>query len=595
MKNIIALLFLVVYGSVAAQNITGPSPVNVGDTVQYTFSDGTLYMTINWQTAHGTTYTKWNTGTTYYAKIIWSSPGTASLTVLDQTYQGRGNKSVTVNVGTPVTTFTHVKGCGSSVITRVKNPPSNVTWYWQTSASGTSTTNSLATYTITSSSIYYLRARSGTTWSTASAATSTIPVDAVPPAPTQKIDGNTISNSPAGVGLSITAVGGYSTYNWFTQSTGGTAIAGATSTSYSPIAPANATTPYYVATMNGTCASATRLQVNATVHAEPAISVSDNGQIMYGSPATLTITNAGTVNYSSYQWLDANDNAINGAQSSSYSTLNPQQYKVRVTKGNSAAFTSPGTMIYGQNYVLTNDILIEKSTGDPNTFSVDSGKRAQVINFFDGLGRPIQSVSMKASPLKNDIVQVMQYDAYSREATKYLPFTSTIQNGWIKANALTMQASFYTTGGELPADAAPFAVSKFEASPLNRVIKQGSPGTDWQPDAADDFSSSDHTIKFEYGANDASEVILWTYTQPSGAAPTNITKSGFYPANVLSRTKTKDEQGNQVIDYKDDAGRVVLKKVQAPSGQWAETYYLYDDSGRLSIVLPPEAVVALSN
>jgi hypothetical protein len=48
--------------------------------------------------------------------------------------------------------------------------------------------------------------------------------------------------------------------------------------------------------------------------------------------------------------------------------------------------------------------------------------------FYDGLGRTIQSVSRKASPTGNDIVQPVSYDGFGREFRKYLPVTLPTEN-----------------------------------------------------------------------------------------------------------------------------------------------------------------------
>lgn len=80
----------------------------------------------------------------------------------------------------------------------------------------------------------------------------------------------------------------------------------------------------------------------------------------------------------------------------------------------------------------------------------------------------------------------------------------------------------------------------------------------------------------------------------SVAAPT------YYAPNQLTKTKTKDEEGNEVIEYTDKQGRVVLKRVQAVAGtpavtdtNYASTYYVYDDLGQLVYVIPPEATKRL--
>lgn len=69
--------------------------------------------------------------------------------------------------------------CGNAVLTR-SSPPSGVTWYWQSTDSGTSTSNSSVSVTRTSGSTYYLRAQHNTSacWSdarTASYAIQTVP------------------------------------------------------------------------------------------------------------------------------------------------------------------------------------------------------------------------------------------------------------------------------------------------------------------------------------------------------------------------------------------------------------------------------------
>src|SRR5690606_21279288 len=75
--------------------------------------------------------------------------------------------SITSQPSVP-TTLSVTNNCGNSVLTR-GNPPSGVTWYWQSSASGTDTSNSSASITRTSGSTYYLRAKnnSANCWSNA--------------------------------------------------------------------------------------------------------------------------------------------------------------------------------------------------------------------------------------------------------------------------------------------------------------------------------------------------------------------------------------------------------------------------------------------
>src|SRR5258708_5289097 len=113
MKPYFTLLLLsAVIASVKGQNITGLSSVAVGQTATYTFNNGSSYNGYTWATGgFGTLSNQTQAGTSYNVDVTWNTPGTASLTFLDNTHVGRGNLSVNISVGTPNTTFS--MGCGS--------------------------------------------------------------------------------------------------------------------------------------------------------------------------------------------------------------------------------------------------------------------------------------------------------------------------------------------------------------------------------------------------------------------------------------------------------------------------------------------------
>ena len=56
-------------------------------------------------------------------------------------------------------------------LTSAGSPASGDTWYWQASSSGTATTNSGATYDVSSAGTYYIRSYNGTCWSAAKSVT----------------------------------------------------------------------------------------------------------------------------------------------------------------------------------------------------------------------------------------------------------------------------------------------------------------------------------------------------------------------------------------------------------------------------------------
>jgi hypothetical protein len=198
------------------------------------------------------------------------------------------------------------------------------------------------------------------------------------------------------------------------------------------------------------------------------------------------------------------------------------------------------------------------------------------------------------------------YDAFGRESYKYLP-VAIESNGRYKAGLVNetehaytgTAASFYATGSanKIADDAKPYAITVFEPSPLNRVIKQGAPGEAWQPILTDpSYEDDDRSIKKKYVFNAENEVMRFDVISPTAPdVKPQLTRNGFYAPNNLFKNVTKDEQHHEVIEFTDKSGKVILKKVQASETEFAETYYVYDDFGNLVFVLPPEATKAIKS
>jgi hypothetical protein len=72
----------------------------------------------------------------------------------------------------------------------------------------------------------------------------------------------------------------------------------------------------------------------------------------------------------------------------------------------------------------------------------------QTSHYFDGLGRPLQTVQQQITPGNNpaDMVTPVVYDPYGREVYKYLPYVASSGNtndGSFKQDPFTDQANFY--------------------------------------------------------------------------------------------------------------------------------------------------------
>jgi RHS repeat-associated protein len=603
MKRFLVLLILFAATSSYGQNISGPTTANVGETHTYTFSNGTLYMYVSWMTGYGTVMSTWNSGATYYASIKWhTSITSASLTVLDHNSTQRGSLTVNVGVAVPSTTYLMVKNCASTTVTRQTNPPTGVNWYWQTSATGTSTSLGFAaSINRTIAGTLYLRARWGSTgaWSATSQTAGSVTIISTPPStPTSSTDAHQISNSAVNLTVSIGSVSGANTYRWYTQSSGGTAVYSSSSTTYSPTL--SATQVFYVTSGIDNCESTARRMVTANVYPEPVVNASNNGNTFLGSPGVLSVTNQ---IYSTYQWLDQNSVAITGATSSSYSTTVPGGYKIRVTKSGSPAFTSGSIQIIDAisaqnlNYVLTNSVMKGNVKTLAEVSQLPADHNIQNVQYFDGLGRLIQTVATQASPSRTDVIAPAVYDSYGREYRKFLPVTpggnmGKLQNGIISAGNYSSTHLYNDGNDQVVDDTDPYVETVFEPSPLNRTLKEGSPGTVWKPvnPGGDVYSTADKTVKRRYLSNVSANVLVWTINasnQPmNGSGTTRI----YFQDNTLTVAKSMNEHNAEVLEFSDKNGRLLLRKHQYKAGLYTLTYYIYDNAGNLRVVLPPEAV-----
>jgi RHS repeat-associated protein len=271
-----------------------------------------------------------------------------------------------------------------------------------------------------------------------------------------------------------------------------------------------------------------------------------------------------------------------------------------------------------QNYVSTR---IYKMPGVNNS-NLDSARNVSQVNqsvaYFDGLGRPLQTVMVQASPTFKDIVQAIAYDEFGRETTKYLPYAEQgTAGGAYKSNALTSGQGvrgFYSNPTDsIGSTSYPFSRTVFEASPLNRVMEQGAEGVSWQPGSS--RNTTPGTVLTSYGTNNISTnsavagnnaVRLWTAVPVTTAGQEykrnlvlSTAGSGLYAANQLYLTVYKDEnwvaadvKRGTTEEYKDKEGHVVLKRLFNLKDGVTEvlsTYYVYDDFGNLSFVIPPGA------
>jgi len=259
------------------------------------------------------------------------------------------------------------------------------------------------------------------------------------------------------------------------------------------------------------------------------------------------------------------------------------------------------------NYIRTWDAM--SPVTDPDLLIAKSRKEALLsTNYIDGLGRPLQTVirqnSMVTGSSPVDIATPVIYDEYGREVRSYLPFASSETKGGFKFDVFQQQQNFYSdnnANSPIKGQGETFYYGKkeYEASPLNRVLRTYAPGNSWV--------NQGKGMEIKYLINTVTdEVRIWNVTDVNSDFGTYSTPSGtngIYPAGQLSKTITIDENGRQVIEFKNVQGQTILKKVQVNTTtddgtgsshqNWLCTYYIYDDYNLLRAVIQPQGVELL--
>ncbi|WP_426473371.1 DUF6443 domain-containing protein [Chryseobacterium balustinum] len=223
-----------------------------------------------------------------------------------------------------------------------------------------------------------------------------------------------------------------------------------------------------------------------------------------------------------------------------------------------------------ENYVYSKTYL------DYNGAS--ASKTAETVQYFDGLGRAKQVVNVKASPTGKDMVSHIEYDAFGRQVDSWLPAPMNTLNGGIQAGVKSSATTYY-------GDNFAFGHSNLEASPLDRVLSQVQPGTDWQA----------HPVTFNYDANVDGEVKKFTAIFNYTTFESQLSLSPSYGTARLYKNTVTDEDGNTTIEYKNGQGQVLMVRKSISATENADTYYVYNDYNQLAYVIPPLAVEAVKS
>jgi RHS repeat-associated protein len=260
-----------------------------------------------------------------------------------------------------------------------------------------------------------------------------------------------------------------------------------------------------------------------------------------------------------------------------------------------------------ENFIKNTTYQVGTTTGN-----VTNDDKIENITYFDGLGRPMQSIAKQAGGNKQDLITPILYDWLGRQTKEFLPYARTSSSLNFDSSLLvdypedpeayiTVLNNFYKNKypddfvGLYVEELNPYSEKHIEVSPLNRIKEQGAPGASWK---VIKWADTDHTIKFEYNTNIVEDHVKHyevSFLNNNIESPQLIYTEEYSPSE-LYKTVTKDEnwQPNQQYpndhtseEFKNKQGQVVLKRTYNVNAKH-DTYYVYDVYGNLTYVLPPK-------
>lgn len=268
------------------------------------------------------------------------------------------------------------------------------------------------------------------------------------------------------------------------------------------------------------------------------------------------------------------------------------------------------------SYVRSWDVVKPSTNANTVLIASDLTVGKMVTEYFDGLGRPLQTVtklgSFPTSGTAVDLVEMSQYNIDGNEQFKYLPTgannagsNTSITDGKFKKNPFEQQASFYNSsnsGSPITGQSETYfyGENKFDITPLKRLTETSTPGNSWSGSMYKTVESDRKSVKTIYSYNSNTDGVRAWKVAIGAIGSFSTYSSTAYSAGKLEKIITTDESGKQVVQFIDQDGKLILKKVQLTASAdlgagsahagWLCTYFLYDDSGNLRCVIQPRGV-----
>jgi RHS repeat-associated protein len=605
MKTIISVrYFLLLAGLILsashlfAQGLTGPEQVPAGVKTTFSFSDDYLIAQPRWVIGSATV-TTYSSGAVYFADVTWPQPGFFDVEFYDGNTQ-LAVLRVEVTGGCTAPPVPHAgsdmrgtETCGlKSIRLNGSVVPDGMTGLWSvvtgTGGSFSDPANPNAMFSGNISTDYVLRwaiTNSGcSSFDDVSIRLNQSPVDAPAVSGEQRFGAGTFlleaSGAQEGTG-----------YRWYDQS--GALVSSQSSLLTESVA---VDVPRFgtvvIAGVNG-CNGPAR-QLALTIVPMPVI-ISDLNFLPSGGRVLLSVSK----DFDTYKWKDSDNKLIGTGRE--IQITQPGNYSVEVTEsGVSGTGKSLPFAVRTPFAVSARNSFIMETPGKSTAGPVNTQPLNRTTHYLDGLGRPLQVVERAWSPNGKDQVTPFVYDARGRNVRQFLPAVTEGIDGSFNENLLGSDDRYNPITLSGFNDASPYTELTYDNSPLDKVTEILEPGQAWKSAGKSSSFKTGHNI---HGTSaEQEQIIVWDINAQTGlpvrkTQESEQVKGGFYATGVLEVKSEKDEEGLETRTYTDRSGKVILKKIQAVAPavlndplHWAQTYYIYDLTGRLRFVLQPELV-----
>lgn len=221
------------------------------------------------------------------------------------------------------------------------------------------------------------------------------------------------------------------------------------------------------------------------------------------------------------------------------------------------AFAMSLPAMHAQAQGGTNYILME------TRLSSNGAQKIQGYQFFDDLGRKTLEATNGITNNGAFTYSLQEIQGEQLVTKKWLPVIGVSSIGPLNVLGVSALSSIQYEDDD--------AYDSFEYDALGRVKKEYKAGTEWKS----------QPVTVSYLTNASNSVKRYTVTLSDQNTLNDI---GFYSTGTLSGVCHTNEDGMTVTTYTDVFGKKILER----RGTNNDTYYVYDDFGRLTFVLMPE-------